>query len=1310
MERDVIGEVLPILDFLVESLAKPHSLALIQGCGWWLLAAILLGMPGPLRRLLHLNTLWPAFILAGINNLTGAFTNSELFIAENVDVHALLMLVCGLLLAEFHGKAAFSSHHAQAGFGVVCIAGTAFIAALPRDVLHAAAHLVFGLGTAGVGIQLYRLGKTAVQDTPLPVCVLPSFLVFGAAITASYTTYYGDPVSFLTTFQTSYPILSLDSIYIVLQFGTSLCMQRWASRIATGTGAITPAMPGYRIIAAVLLLAISGTFLARHLEVKSLDSIEAETVNQARSLADTVTSTLREDERLTFLASRHPAVVSATSGSGLQECDTFIQECSGSTPGFTWFVVNGQGVTISTSIKDPQANFLNHILSGRPYLNESLSGKTGHAFALGKASKITGHFTAQPVRNPDGSITGAIVLKRPMSTIEPLFNRHDHAMLVSPDGIIFLGSRREWDLMPLFPLPHDRRAELERSGQFGAIASEALFSSLRPLNGFVRAFDREMFCSQALLNTKGWQILLMNDMSRIALSRHLPLALTLSLVILTLAFQIGTARVAEKAQQAVQFEQQFKSVFENAPEGILIVDADTHVILAANPFLHRALGVSDHERMQQLRYEDICQDGTGDAASFFPQLAEGGAAAVERRLQYSAGNAFQGEITGSFLKTRERNVFLLFIRDLTSRRLLEKMRNESEERFKKLFAAAPDGFILIREEDHTIVEVNTAALEMLGRPYDEVIGRVCHEFICPSERGKCPISNLHQTIDRSERVLIGHDGKRIPIIKQVIKLALGGAPHLLENFIDIRQRKEMELALSRAKEAAEAANLEKGRFIAHMSHEIRTPMNALLGLIDVLHAEVTVPRQQHYLALIRSAGESLLALLNDILDFSKIGAGRMELEESLFDLPVLLQATLDLLSGKAAAKRIELVRELDPQLPRLVIGDQFRLRQVLLNLLNNAIKFTDAGSVRLSAVRTPPAETDSVVIAVAICDSGIGIPEDQISRLFESFSQVRSNGVPRKEGTGLGLTICRQLVHLMKGEISVTSEPGKGSTFRFTAKFRLPEVSETPTGQESPGVAAEKKDISGRILVAEDNDINRKLAEALLESGGWNVTSVTTGRELVERVAASAFDVVLADIQMPDMNGLEAARSVRARETTTGGHLPLIALTGNDVSENADIIEAAGFDGCLQKPFTRQQLFDVIADTLDRLRGGVPVTIDVEHLMKRVCGDAGVLLKMIDIFLAKYPGQLAALERASAGGDMTETSARAHSLKGAIGTYASEKVFQAIGEVERAARAGSPGEAALALATFTPLLRSFVGELQALQAKLRKESGVRLEP
>lgn len=1297
----------------MESLTKPHSLSFLQGCGWWILAAILLTMPGHLRKRLSLNTIWPCFLLAGINCLISAFSDADFHIVENVDVHSLLLMISALLLAEFQRRTAFTDPYSGTAFGAVCITGTAFLTALPADFLHPAAHLFFGLGTAGIGLTLFRFGQRRVTDASPPWCILPLFVFLGVAITASYTSYYGYPISFLTTLHLQSPFISVDLLYVVIQFTTALCLQCWFNRVTDRSEAVDLAVAGKRIILAVLLLAVTGILLASLLASKLLSSLETETSSQAHALIDQVNGELKQDERLSLLVSQHPAVVSALSGGTSGDCDTVIRQCSEVTPNFTWFITDPKGGIFAASFPDRPVVLGSH--TSRPYIDAAQAGRTGRYFGVGLISREPGHYTAQPVRSPDGRILGAVVVKRPTSTLKKFFERHQNALMISPDGIVFLGSRQEWEFKPIFPLSSDQLAVLKQTGQFYNIASSTLFGSQISLPGNIRLSGKTLFCVQRALNAENWRILIMNDMERIALSRHLPLAVTLSLIILTLAFHIGTARVAEKARQAVQFEQQFKSVFENAPEGILIIDANTHDILAANPFMTRTLGIAEPDAARKLRYEDICQEG--DTHEFFQGIARGELAAVERHIRHTTGLTLYGEITGSSLKLRDRSVFLLFIRDLTSRRLLETLRIESEERFKKLFAAAPNGFILIRESNHTIVEVNAAALEMLGRSYDDVIGRVCHKFICPTEAGACPISDLHQKIDHSERLLIAQGGLRIPIIKQVIRLDLGGVPHLLENFIDIRQRKNMELALAGAKEAAEAANLEKSRFIAHMSHEIRTPMNALLGLIDVLHAELAIPRQKHYLDLIKSAGESLLALLNDILDFSKIGAGRMELDESLFDLPALIQTTLELLSGRAAAKRINLICELDPQLPRLVIGDQFRLRQILLNLLNNAIKFTDQGSVRVTAVRMSFEKSDSALIAMEVIDTGIGIPSDQISRLFKSFSQIRSGSATKQEGTGLGLTICKQLVQLMKGDISVQSEAGRGSRFRFTMRLRLPEngadfVSPRiapPAGIESTGTLAPAVSAGprGSILLAEDSEINRTLAETLLEARGWQVTPVGTGREIVELTADTDFDLVLADIQMPEMDGFEAVRAVREREKSSGKHIPMIALTAHASPSDKEACTDAGFDGYLPKPYAPERLFAVIGATLETVHrsGSLAVSIDLDHLMKRVCGDVGTLIRMIEIFVAKYPDQILALEDACRNSDLAGVSVKAHSLKGTIGTFASERVFQAISAVESAARTGSATDIASAMDIFVPLSREFVAELKLLQEKLRKEYG-----
>ncbi|HEY9069034.1 MAG TPA: ATP-binding protein [Candidatus Ozemobacteraceae bacterium] len=794
-------------------------------------------------------------------------------------------------------------------------------------------------------------------------------------------------------------------------------------------------------------------------------------------------------------------------------------------------------------------------------------------------------------------------------------------------------------------------------------------------------------------------------------ARYFPLALTLVLLMLVLAFHIGAARIREGAWQVMHVERQFRAIFENAPEGILIIDALSHRILEANPFICQALGASSSSELNRLTYEAICTNGELDATEFFPRLSAKATVSVERRFQGNGHPELSAEVTGSCLQFGDRDVYLLFIRDLAPRKLLEKMRTESAERFGKLFAAAPNALLLIRSADHTIVDANPAALSLIGKKRDEVIGRICHRFICPSETGKCPITDLGQDIDNTERLLIGAGNTRIPILKQVTKLDLSGVPHLLESFIDIRHRKNMEQALATAKEAAEAANQEKSRFIAHMSHEIRTPMNALLGLIDILRAEIEIPRQKHYLELIRNAGESLLALLNDILDFSRIGAGRMELDETPFDLHALLGNTLELLSGKAASKHLELGSSLDASVPRWVIGDQFRLRQILLNLLNNAVKFTERGSIRLSASLAQDRGDGSVIVAFTVTDTGIGIPSDQMSHLFRSYSQVHHNGPGTREGAGLGLAICRQLVHLMRGEIDVTSTPGQGSSFRFTVRLTRHEQgpADVPPALTSGPV---KSGPAGNLLLVEDDPINGRLAETILSQHGWNVTTVTSGSEAQHRAATEAFDLLLTDLQLPDSDGLALARAIREKERPSGGHLPIIAVTANASPADRQTCLDAGMDGYLPKPYTPQRLLAVIDATLAgcRKRGDDSILIDMDHLLRRVCGQTDVLRKLIEIFLGKYPGMMKELEESWAMHDLSRISSRAHTFKGTIGTFAADRVFEAVSAVERAARANDAAGVDAAMTAFVPLSRTFATELETLAGKLDAATGAPKEP
>jgi len=1284
--------------FVLEAITKPFALAFFQGIGWLLISAIVLSMPSALRRKYSWNCVWPAFAIAGINYLVMVFSSAPPHAGASLPLHTTLLLTAGLLLAEFHRNTAFASSHHQATFGVVIIIGIAFLIALPSSFLHPASHLVFGLGTIGIGITLHRLAPTLPGLKRAPVCVLPSFFFLGVSSFLAYV----DRLPLLTTLPMHTPtILAGILLGVVSSYLAALCLHVHFNRMTFDGLPSPPPLIGRWIVVVSLALSLAGILSAAHLESRAKNVLEAETRNRAEILSSAVSDRLREDERLAALLVTHPVVTEAISGRGTQACAELLERFSAAIPNSVCLLSDNSGTVISSSNRNEPTSFVGHSYVHPPYIGSALSGKLDTYFALGVTSGVRGHYTSKPLIASDGSLLGVAVIKRDIEFLGDLFHRHAIALLLSPDGIVFFGSRPTWDLKPLFPLPPQRMAELTASRQFGIIASSAIFPTPFNIPGYTNLPMQPAFCLAVPVNPPGWRILVMTDATPLFHARYFPLALILVLLMLVLAFHIGTARIREGSWQVMQVERQFRAIFENAPEGILIIDALTHRILEANPFICRALGAPSTEELQKQTYEKICMNGEADATEFFPRLSGPAFAMVERRFQGPGQPELTAAVTGSCLKLRDRDVYLLFVHDLASRHLLEKMHNESEERFGKLFAAAPNAMLLIRAGDHTIVDANPAALALLGKKREEVIARVCHRFICPSEAGKCPITDLGQQIDNAERILIGPANSRIPILKQVTQLELGGVPHLLESFIDIRHRKGMEQALASAKEVAEAANQEKSRFIAHMSHEIRTPMNALLGLIDVLHAEIRVPRQQHYLELIRHAGESLLALLNDIIDFSRIGAGRMELDETPFDLHALLSNTLELLSGKAAAKHLELVSSIEAAVPRWVVGDQFRLRQILLNLLNNAIKFTERGSVRLSATLPTDEKDGPAVIAFAVRDTGIGIPSDQMAHLFRSYSQVHHGGSAGREGAGLGLAICRHLVHLMGGEIDVISQPGEGSTFRFTIRLRRhrQETVDAIAADDAPPV---RTGPAGSILLVEDDEINGKLAETILTQHGWNVTLVTSGSEAARQAAATPFDLLLTDLQVSDTDGLTLTRTIRERERAAGGHLPIIAVTASASPSDRQSCLDAGMDGYLPKPYTPQRLLAVIAATLTscRNRDDHSILIDTDHLLRRVCGQTDVLRKLISIFLGKYPGMLGELEAATAAQDLDRVSSRAHTLKGTIGTFAAERVFEAVSAVERAARARDAAGVETAMAAFVPLSQAFATELEALAASL----------
>ena len=389
---------------------------------------------------------------------------------------------------------------------------------------------------------------------------------------------------------------------------------------------------------------------------------------------------------------------------------------------------------------------------------------------------------------------------------------------------------------------------------------------------------------------------------------------------------------------------------------------------------------------------------------------------------------------------------------------------------------------------------------------------------------------------------------------------------------------QSEAGLQKAKHAAESANRAKSLFLANMSHEIRTPMNAILGM-TALAMDTSAPEEQkEYLGDVLSSAESLLALLNDILDFSKIEAGRLELDMVPTSIAQLVDEAVRLLKSAARQKGLEMAVSVSPAIPPSVLADPLRLRQVLLNLLGNAIKFTEKGSVRVN-VEMESQDANAVALKFAVRDTGPGIPADKEELIFKSFCQADGSTTRKHGGTGLGLTISMRLVELMGGRIWVESQPGSGSTFYFTARFATAEADQSPQKSRPRMAVSGALDLQAknelgslRILVAEDNFSSLKLLSLLLERWGQQVTLAVNGREALDLFSKQSFDLVMLDIQMPEMDGLEVAAAIRQREKTTGARTPILAVTAHSTAGERERCLRHGMDSFLTKPVEPRKL------------------------------------------------------------------------------------------------------------------------------------------
>ena len=570
-------------------------------------------------------------------------------------------------------------------------------------------------------------------------------------------------------------------------------------------------------------------------------------------------------------------------------------------------------------------------------------------------------------------------------------------------------------------------------------------------------------------------------------------------------------------------------VLENSPP-MYWIDRDTGALSYANPAMCKHIGYELHEllRMKISEYDAQFPDaGVLRLEEFI--TAASGPVSFDSRHRRKDGTTCDVQLWAFKAETANRSIIVITARDITAQKQAEREKKRQQATLKSLLDSIPDR-IFYKDLDGRYLGCNAAFAAAIGRPAEDIAGLTAYDLY-PKEVAQEMLG--WQKAAQAQRAELSHEfwvtypgGQRVPFETKISPLwdEDGHSRGLIGISRNISERKKIEAEVRDAKETAEDATRLKSDFLANMSHEIRTPMNAIIGLSNLVLKTDLTASQRDYIAKVQTAGQHLLGVINDILDFSKVEAGKLDLEQSDFNLEKLLDNTGSLIGEKCHGKGLELVFEVAPDVPANLVGDSLRLGQILLNYANNAVKFTEQGEIIIS-VRASQRTDKDVLLHFRVHDTGMGLAPDQLSRLFQSSSQGDASTTRKFGGTGLGLAISKQLAELMGGEVGVESEFGKGSTFWFSARLCISSVNRRPL---LPDLGLRGR----RALVVDDNEHARAVIVDMLEGMTFVASEAASGRAAVDEVREAAdaghpYDVIYLDWRMPGMDGIETARRSR---------------------------------------------------------------------------------------------------------------------------------------------------------------------------------------
>ena len=629
-------------------------------------------------------------------------------------------------------------------------------------------------------------------------------------------------------------------------------------------------------------------------------------------------------------------------------------------------------------------------------------------------------------------------------------------------------------------------------------------------------------------------------------------------------------------------EARFRSYFDLPLIGIAITSPEKGW-LEINDRLCEILGYSREELCKKTWPEVTYPDDLPADVAEFDRVVSGEADSysLKKRFVRKDGTVIYAEIAAACMRDDGGlpRYFVALVQDVSERHRAEEAFRVSEERFRLAFDNANTGMCLVDLEGR-LMRVNDKMSAIFGYSREELEEMTVHSLAMP-EDSRLSQDFIDQAVQGAvnsqifEKKYRHREGHVIHclVASSLVHDTQGRPLYFISQVQDISERKKYERELEQAREAADAANRAKSEFLANMSHEIRTPMNGIMGMAQILEYTLLDEEQRECVDVIKKSTGNLLALINDILDLSKIEAGKMELSRREFSLRDTVNEVIKTQLPAITAKGLGMETIIPASVPDLLSGDQLRLKQILLNLVGNAIKFTEKGGIHVrAAVREE--EDQNVRLTLEVADTGIGIAPEHLENIFKPFTQVDSSDTRRYSGTGLGLTICTRLTNIMGGSIRVESREGAGSSFFVELPFATAAADAKRYNRRADDRAFPRWDGPRlRVLLVEDEELNALVASNVLKKAGHTITWVRDGRKALTHWEGEPFDLVLMDVQMPGMDGIEATVAIRERERATGGHIPIIALTARALNEERTFIQSQGFDGYISKPFEIGEMF-----------------------------------------------------------------------------------------------------------------------------------------